>query len=55
MPVCGAVEAYKERSLRVKYRNQGVQTSFYESTPSAQGHLGDTTSQLLTEDPENQC
>ena len=29
--VCGRVEAYNERSLCVKYRNQGVQTSFYES------------------------
>ena len=37
MPVCGGVEAYNERSLHVKYRSQGVQTSFYESTPSAKG------------------
>ena len=35
MPFCGGVEAHNERSLRVKYRSQGVQTSFYESTPSA--------------------
>ena len=43
-PVCGGVEAYNERSLRVKYRNQGVQTSFYESTPSAQDLMGNTIS-----------
>ena len=36
MPVCGGVEAYNKRSLRVKYCSQGVQTSFYKSTPSAQ-------------------
>ena len=39
MPDCGEVEAYNERSLRVKYRSQGVQTSFYESTPSASDRL----------------
>ena len=53
MPVCGGVEVYNERSLRVKYRSQGVQTSFYESTPSAQDPLGDTTSQGFTEDSGN--
>ena len=52
MPVCGRVEAYNERSLhvRVKYHSQGVQNLFYESTPSAAGPLGDTTSQRFTED-----
>ena len=44
-PVCGGVEAYNERSLRVKYRNQGVQTSFYESTPSAQDLMGNRSPQ----------
>ena len=44
---------YNERSLRVKYRSQGVQTSFYESTPSAQDPLGGTNSQGLTEDSGN--
>ena len=44
---------YNERSLRVKYRSQGVQTSFYESTPSAQESLGGTYSQGLTEDSGN--
>ena len=43
-PVCGGVEAYNERSLRVKYRNQGVQTSFYESTPSSQDLIGNMIS-----------
>ena len=40
--VCGGVEAYSERSLSVKYRNQGVQTSFYESTPSTRNPVGNT-------------
>ena len=40
--VYGGVEVYKERSFCVKYRSQGVQTSFYESTPSASGSLGNT-------------
>ena len=31
--VSGGVEAYNEWSLCLKYRSQGVQTSFYESTP----------------------
>ena len=53
MPVCGGVEVYNERSLRVKYSSQGVQTSFYESIPSAQDPLGDTTSHGFTEDSGN--
>ena len=53
MPFCGGVEVYNERSLRVKYRSQGVQTLFYESTPSAQESLGGTYSQGLTEDSGN--
>ena len=32
---------YNERSLRAKYHSQGVQTSFYESTPSTSNSLGD--------------
>ena len=43
VPVCGGV----------KYRSQGVQTLFYESTPSAQDSLGNTTSQGFTEDSGN--
>ena len=35
------METYNERSLRIKYRSQGVQTSFYESTPSTSNPLGD--------------
>ena len=35
MSVCGGVEVYDKRSFCVKYHSQGVQTSFYESTPSA--------------------
>ena len=35
---------YYERSLRSKYRSQGVQTSFYESTPSPTDSLGDKIS-----------
>ena len=38
------MEAYYERSLRSKYRSQGVQTSFYESTPSPTNSLGDKIS-----------
>ena len=38
------METYKERSLRIKYRSQGVQTSFYESTPSPSNPLGDQIS-----------
>ena len=40
--VYGGVEVYNERSFCVKYRSQGVQTSFYESTPSASDSLGNT-------------
>ena len=39
--VCGEVETYNERSLCVKYYKQGLQTSFYESTPSTRISLGD--------------
>ena len=39
--ICGGVETYNERSLRLKYRSQGVQTLFYESTPSTPNPLGD--------------
>ena len=39
--ICGGVETYNERSLRLKYRSQGVQTLFYESTPSMPNPLGD--------------
>ena len=42
--LCGGVETYNERSLRSKYRSQGVQTSFYESTPSPTNSLGDQVS-----------
>ena len=38
------METYFERSLRSKYRIQGVQTSFYESTPSPTISLGDKIS-----------
>ena len=42
---CGGVETYYERSLCTKYRSQGVQTSFYESTPSTPSNsLGDQIS-----------
>ena len=41
---CGGVETYNERSLCIKYRSQGVQTSFYESTPSPSNPLGDQIS-----------
>ena len=41
---CGVVETYNERSLRIKFRSQGVQTSFYESTPSPSNSLGDQIS-----------
>ena len=53
LPVCGGVEAYNERSLCVKYRSQRVQTSFYESTPSASDSLGNTIPQRVTEDSGN--
>ena len=38
------METYHERSLRSKYRSQGVQTSFYESTPSPTDSLGNQIS-----------
>ena len=38
------METYYERSLHSKYRSQGVQTSFYESTPSPTNSLGDKIS-----------
>ena len=38
------METYYEQSLRSKYRSQGVQTSFYESTPSPTNSLGDQIS-----------
>ena len=53
MPVLAGVKAYNERSLLVKYHSQWIQTWFYESTPFAQGPLGDTTSQGFTEDSGN--
>ena len=39
--------------LRVKYHSQGVETSFYESTPSAQDPLGGSDSQGLIDDSGN--
>ena len=47
--LCGGVETYYERSLRSKYRGQGVQT-FYESTPSQTNSLGDQVSPEPTRD-----
>ena len=47
--ICGGVETYNKRSLRLKYRSQGVQTSFYESTPSTPNPLGDQIPQGLEE------
>ena len=41
---CGGVETYYERSLCTKYRSTGVQTLFYESTPSLSNSLGDQIS-----------
>ena len=38
------METYYERSLCTKYHSQGVQTSFYESTPSPSNSLGDQIS-----------
>ena len=49
----GGVEVYNERSFCVKYRSQGVQTSFYESTPSASDSLGNTIPPGDIEDPGN--
>ena len=51
--VYGGVEVYNERSFCVKYRSQGVQISFYESTPSASDFLGNTIPQGDIEDPGN--
>ena len=53
MPVCERVEAYNERSLCVKYHDQGVQTSFNESTPSDHGPMGNRISPVAPEDPGN--
>ena len=53
MPVCERVKAYNERSFCVKYHDQGVQTSFYESTPSAQDPMGNKISPVVPEDPGN--
>ena len=44
VPVGGWVEAYNERSLHIKYRSQGVMTSFCESTPTAHDPKGNTKS-----------
>ena len=44
------METYYERSLRSKYHSQGVQTSFYESTPSQTNSLGDQISSGSTRD-----
>ena len=51
--VYGGVEVYNERYFCVKYCSQGVQTSFYESTPSASGSLGNTIPPGDIEDPGN--
>ena len=51
--VYGGVEVYNERSFCVKYRSQGVQTSFHESTPSASDSLGNTIPPGDIEDPGN--
>ena len=51
--VYGGVEVYNEQSFCVKYRSQGVQTSFYESTPSASDSLGNTIPPGDIEDPGN--
>ena len=51
--VYGGVEVYKERSFCVKYRSQGVQTSFYKSAPSALDSLGNRIPPGDTEDPGN--
>ena len=51
--VYGGVEVYNEQSFCVKYRSQGVQTSFYESTPSASDSLGNTIPPGDIDDPGN--
>ena len=43
-PVCGRVQVYNERSLHTKFCSQGIQTSFYESTPTTQDPVGNTIS-----------
>ena len=47
------VKAYNERYSSVKYHSQGVQTSFYESTPSAQDPMGNKISPGVPEDSGN--
>ena len=47
------MEVYNKRSFCVKYRSQGVQTSFYESTPSASDSLGNTIPPGDIDDPGN--
>ena len=51
--VYGGVEVYNERSFCVKYRSQGVQTPFYESTPSASDSPGNKIPPGDIEDPGN--
>ena len=51
--VYGGVEVYNKRSFCVKYRSQGVQTSFYKSTPSVSDSLGNTIPPGDIEDPGN--
>ena len=51
--VYGGMEVYNKRSFCVKYRSQGVQISFYESTPSASDSLGNTIPPGDIEDPGN--
>ena len=41
--IYGGLEVYNEQSICAKYPSQGVQTSFYESTPSASDSLGNMT------------
>ena len=57
MTVCGGAKAYNERSLCivciVRYRNQRVQTSIYESTPSAQDPMRNKISPGAPEGPGN--
>ena len=51
--VNGGVDVYNERSFCVKYRSQGVQTLFYESTLSASDSLGNMIPPGVIEDPGN--
>ena len=53
VPVCGGVEAYNKRSFCVKYRSQGVQTSFHESTTPTSDSLGNTIQPRDTEGSGN--